>query len=143
MIDEVKLYKLKDSYPFEGDDNIFSDMSYYELLYCIDAYIIDYENENNYQGDSWYLFKKDNKYGYLVFGWGSCSACDMLQGCYQFNQVIELLNDLDARIVWKSKEDMLEYFETKDWILEYYGELPEFIAFKNRVIKYLKSVENN
>lgn len=116
-------------------------LNYHRLLECIEAEIFDYENEDNYQGDSWYLFKKGNKYGYLVFGWGSCSACDALQACNNFNDLKELLETLVSKIIWKSKEEMLEYFITKDWELEYYGTLPEFNSFKTWVVEYFKNLE--
>ena len=136
MINKTKLDELKMKHVDENDE--FSEMFYYEeLLKCISADIIDHEDEDAWQGDSWYLFKQDD-YGYLVFGWGSCSGCDALQGCENFDEVTDLLNRLHDSIIWKSREEMLEYFETKDWKLEYYGKNPEFKKFKARVIKHLK-----
>ena len=34
------------------------------------------EDDEGWQGDSFLIYHNDNKYGYLSFGWGSCSGCD-------------------------------------------------------------------
>jgi hypothetical protein len=113
---------------------------YDELMECIDGDIVDHAYENNYQGDAWFMFKNNNMYGYLVFGWGSCSGCDELQGCSNVDDVEKLLISLDMSIIWKTKEEMLEYFKTKDWTLEfYYGNIDSYFnKFKDRVIAYLE-----
>lgn len=76
-------------------------------------------------------------YGFLTFGWGSCSGCDALLACGSFDRVMTLLHTLKESIIWKTKEDMLEYFKTKDWSLDHYGGVDEFKDFKYKVITML------
>lgn len=122
---------------FEEQDDSLSD--YKLLIKCIDAEVLIHADELNWQGDSWYLFKNNEgtMYGFLTFGWGSCSGCDALLGCDSFDRVMSLLHTLKESIIWKTKEDMLEYFKTKDWSLDHYGEVDEFKDFKYKVITML------
>ena len=57
-------------------------------------------DDNDYQGDSYLIYKKENSYGYLRFGWGSCSGCDALQACDTIQEVQELMDTLYNDIIW-------------------------------------------
>lgn len=46
--------------------------------------------ENDYQGSTYCLLRKENKYGYLEFGWGSCSGCDALEACSNYKDLQSL-----------------------------------------------------
>lgn len=87
--------------------------------------IIVFLEDNDYQGDSFYLVKKNNEYGLLIFGWGSCSGCDELAGInYSYNKTEELKvfqNQLWNSITWRNLNDMIDYVENKDFSLEWYG----------------------
>lgn len=88
------------------------------------------KDEQNYQGDSFLIYEKDDKYGYLTFGWGSCSGCDALQGCNSISEVQELMDRLYSSIEWFDSLDTLkEYFEETDWTLQYQYSIPEFKEF--------------
>lgn len=88
------------------------------------------KDEQNYQGDSFLIYEKDDKYGYLTFGWGSCSGCDALQGCNSISEVQELMDRLYSSIEWFDSLDALkEYFEETDWTLQYQYSIPEFKEF--------------
>lgn len=92
--------------------------------------IILQKDEQNYQGDSFLIYEKDDKYGYLTFGWGSCSGCDALQGCNSISEVQELMDRLYSSIEWFDSLDALkEYFEETDWPLKYEYSIPEFKEF--------------
>lgn len=92
--------------------------------------IILQKDEQNYQGDSFLIFEKDGKYGYLTFGWGSCSGCDALQGCNSISEVQELMDRLYSSIEWFDSLDALkEYFKETDWTLQYQYSIPEFKEF--------------
>lgn len=86
---------------------------------------------DDYQGDSYLIYKDGDRYGYLSFGWGSCSGCDALQGCCSIREVQELMDKLYNDIIWfDSKVLLKEYFNTKDWSLEwswYYSEFRDFL----------------
>lgn len=88
------------------------------------------KDEQDYQGDSFLIYEKDDKYGYLTFGWGSCSGCDALQGCNSISEVQELMDRLYSSIEWFDSLDALkEYFEETDWPLKYEYSIPEFKEF--------------
>jgi len=77
-------------------------------------------DDQYYQGDTRVIYLKDNKYGYLNFGWGSCSGCDVLQGCGNMADIQELMDGMNESIKWfDSLADLKEYFKSKDWELEY------------------------
>lgn len=88
------------------------------------------KDEQNYQGDSFLIYEKDDKYGYLTFGWGSCSGCDALQACNSIGEVQELMDRLYLSIEWFDSLDALkEYFKETDWPLKYEYSIPEFKEF--------------
>lgn len=83
-----------------------------------------------YQGDSYLIIKNDDKYGYINFGWGSCSGCDALQACTNIHEVQELMDRLYLSIEWFDSLDALkEYFKETDWPLKYEYSIPEFKEF--------------
>lgn len=87
----------------------------------------DYENilqadVGDWQGDTLVLFKDGDRYGFLTFGWGSCSGCDALQACNHLKDVEELRQQLFDQIVWKdSKEEMRDFLANRDWEAQWYG----------------------
>ena len=83
-------------------------------------------SDDDYQGDTRLLLRQNGRYGYLCFGWGSCSGCDALEDAtpwdspYVNDEVIHLRDNLWNQIVWhETATDMLSYFRTKDWNLDY------------------------
>lgn len=70
----------------------------------------------SYQGDTLVALEKEGKYGYLTFGWGSCSYCDALQGCKYFDDLQNLSDHLESSIQWfDSKEELKKWVNTHDW----------------------------
>ena len=91
-------------------------------------------DDEDYNGDSYLIYKKDGKYGYLIFGWGSCSGCDALQGCDTIQEVQELMNSLYNGITWfDSLAALQDYFAEKDWSLEYCYHIETFKKFRLEV----------
>ena len=77
-------------------------------------------DDNGYQGDTRAIIQKDNKFGYLNFGWGSCSGCDALQACCSAKDVENLVLELQSDIKWfNSKKELKIYFKEKDWEGDY------------------------
>lgn len=95
-------------------------------------------DEDDYQGDSYLLYKKDNQYGFLVFGWGSCSGCDALQACNNIDEVQELMDQLYNDIKWfDSLEEVKEYLSNVDiQELKYYYRTTEFKQFRKQVYEH-------
>lgn len=110
-------------------DNSWGWWDYQPMLNEFGSIILQ-KDEQNYQGDSFLIYEKDGKYGYLTFGWGSCSGCDALQGCNSISEVQELMDRLYSSIEWFDSLDALkEYFEETDWTLQYQYSIPEFKEF--------------
>lgn len=83
-------------------------------------------DDDDYQGDSRVLYKNNDQYGFLTFGWGSCSGCDSLQACNNLEEVDQLRKELYDSIIWKSRDEMLAYMRDHDWKVDY-GYSAEFI----------------
>ena len=69
------------------------------------------------QGDSRILYRESNgKWGYLLFGWGSCSVCDALQACESYAELNQLFCTLQAKIIWfDTAQDAQEFVVSHDW----------------------------
>ena len=99
-------------------------------------------DDNAYQGDTRVLYNNGGRIGHLIFGWGSCSVCDALQGCNTLEEVQELCNNLERSIKWfVTPKEALEWFERHDWEGEYswfYSETQEYV---DKAIKYLRKMD--
>lgn len=92
-----------------------------------------------HQGDSWAVVSDGDRWGFLTFGWGSCSGCDALQACDSLKDFDDLRTVLYDGIVWKdSKDDLLKYMTGKDWEVEWYGRDGEFSKFLKEALEFLR-----
>ena len=133
-LDEFERQNKEDNW----DYNFFCISDYNPMLNAIGNIIIAVDDENC-QGDSRILYQKNNKIGYLIFGWGSCPGCDALRACKNIQDVEELYQSLKKQVKWfNSKQEALDWFTNKDWELEHEYHAKEFETFINKVIKYLK-----
>lgn len=98
-------------------------------------------DDDDYQGDTRILYRKDGRYGLLNFGWGSCSGCDGLRACTSFREIEELIQGLEDGIVWfDSLEAAKDYVcNDKDRIASYYWHQEEWKEFKQKVMEYQPS----
>lgn len=100
-----------------------------DLLFSIDL--------GDYQGDSLNVYKDGSKYGFLSFGYGSCSGCDALQGIESYEELQNFIDGLVNNVKWfDSLQELKDYFAKKDWALEYYGDAEELNEFVKKVLKY-------
>lgn len=125
---------------YEPDDNWgWSD---YDLMLKSFGEVICQGDFGSYQGDTLAILFDDGKYGYILFGWGSCSGCDALQACYGD---MDKLNDLAKRmwdsIVWyDTPQELIDWLKSHDYegdYLEYYGD--ELHDFLHKAISILES----
>ena len=102
MIDVKDLYDAEEGYSFLYD--------YKPMINAIGNPIIQVWDDD-YQGDIRVMFEKDGKYGYLVIGFGSCSGCDALQACENYEDAQVLFNSFLSNTKWfDSLLDLKEYF---------------------------------
>ena len=95
-------------------------LGYGGILSNLGCTILLRKDDDDYQGDSRVLLKDDNRYGYLIFGWGSCEGCDALQACDSYQDLADLYNKLVDSIQWKnSAEEMLDWISNRDWATQY------------------------
>lgn len=55
------------------------------------------------------------KYGFLEIGWGSCSGCDAMMACENYEEMDELIDTLEKSIDWFNKKSLKEYMDDRDW----------------------------
>jgi len=104
---------------------------YIDLIKSANLEVIDHLTMGEYQGDLLMIVKKDNQFGMIVAGFGSCSGCDAFQSCRDDKRKLNKLRDkLCNGVIWKDITSFISYLRTKKWRNEFYcGEekLPEFI----------------
>ena len=99
-------------------------------------------DDSDYQGDTRVLLKGDRGYGFLIFGWGSCTGCDALQGCSSWDEVQDLADDLESDVKWFDSLDALKAWWTmKDHALEWYGSQKETKDFEQKLMAYSEQSE--
>lgn len=100
-------------------------------------------DDHGYQGDTRILYDNDGKIGYLIFGWGSCSGCDALQACHDYEDLQRLCDQLQDMIMWfESKDAALTYFHEHDWEGDFSWHFYETREFVDKAIAYLEEKEN-
>jgi hypothetical protein len=117
--------------------------TWYEYGELLDSFELEQVIEEccgYYQGDYVCLFRDGNRYGFLVFGYGSCSGCDALEGACgeSYEAVVALRDSLFESIRWGTAEETLAYLESgegKDWFW-YDDEIKEAIA---KAIEYIST----
>lgn len=137
---KTSLELVREAYPDLNEINNQFDYGpgdYDPLLNTIGQILLKVD-DNDYQGDSRVLFIDGLKIGFLMFGWGSCSGCDSLLSCSNFNDIVELRDKLINQIIWFDNKDAArDYIKNKDWELDFSGhqeETKEFIKQANIVL---------
>lgn len=107
-------------------------------------------DDNDYQGDSRVLLRDGRKYGWLQYGWGSCSGCDEYQAiCDDLEDLQRFQKTLCDSIKWFDDVNKARtFFEEHDWEGDYsYHEekQKEFIdqakeILKQELVRYLAGV---
>lgn len=88
----------------------------YSDIYNMFGHVVIEESIGSYQGDTLVFYHTPEWFGYLAFGWGSCSVCDALQACESFSDVADLANLLYSQIVkLDSLEKARDFVHNHDW----------------------------
>lgn len=118
----------------DASENI-SWYDYNDVVALFEHDVLAQYEEEDYQGDSWYVLLNGSRYGWLTFGWGSCSGCDALQACSNAQEVNELRDELYRSITWyDSKKELLEWLESKEWSTEYSSPSTDFIQEVGKIM---------
>lgn len=107
-------------YDLKMNDRGWFSSSYDALIDSFEMEIKVAVDADDYQGDSLYVLRDDAKYGFLCFGWGSCSGCDALQSCLDSGNVLqeltELRDELFGSIIWfDSLPELQTWVANRDW----------------------------
>lgn len=102
---------VRDLYP-DSDGDSLSD--YTPILEALGEVVVRV-NERDCSGSTWVLLRRDAEWGYLCFGWGSCSGCDALQGCSSFDDAQVLADTIESQVMWRSCAEMMKWFASHDW----------------------------
>jgi len=95
---------------------------YHPLLASLEFNILLQIDDEYYHGDSRLIVKEQygDRYGMLIFGWGSCSGCDALQACNSMKEIDDLRNEIMAKVQWfDSAAELLSFIEGRDWETQY------------------------
>lgn len=95
--------------------SFYGPCSYQPILDSFGKIILQ-KDDHGYSGDSRVLYQTEQGIGYLQFGWGSCSGCDVLQACDHISEIDTLISQLRDGIKWfASPAEALAYFNEHDW----------------------------
>lgn len=87
-------------------------------------------SDDDYQGDSFVLVYKLGQWGFLQYGWGSCSGCDAAQAVSSQEEANKLRDDLYYGIKWfDNYQDWVLWIESGDHKLNWYGHDETFEKF--------------
>jgi hypothetical protein len=111
--------------------------SYDELVTSQGAEIVLAESDHDYQGDTYYLLRQGNRYGYLVVGWGSCSGCDALEGCSTFEDVRQLRDMLVQGIWWGTAAAVADHITARTQANDWYITEETFRVFRDKALTML------
>lgn len=128
-------------YPKYAEEKDFYGPSDYQPIIDEFGEVLLQIDDGDYDGDSRILYRKDGKFGWLQFGWGSCSGCDALQACTDISDIQELMDELSEQIMWfEDKESAIIFFETHDWKGDYSWHTSNQKTFVKDAIALLKSM---
>src|SRR5690606_31726593 len=97
-----------DTYVGHTESGYFLAPSDYDpLIKSMPGEIVVQVDQQGYQGDTWVLLRDGERWGYLEFGWGSCSGCDALQASGSWEDVAKLRNELEADIHWEPSREAM------------------------------------
>lgn len=110
---------IEETYPDQADECFSAPSDYSPMLQSFGYEILLQVDDSDYQGDSRLIFRNGDKYGLLIFGWGSCSGCDALQACESIKEIEELRDSIHKDIKWDSLQGLHDYISNKHWELDY------------------------
>lgn len=130
MKDLAEIYKGQTSY-FSG--------GYHTLIESTGVEIVDAESDNDYSGDTYMLVKEGERYGWLVFGWGSCSGCDAFAACETLSDLDNLRQQLYANIEWGTLSEVVAFAHNAHDVGRFYADASAFKTMLDKLDTRLAS----
>jgi len=119
----------------------FPDPYEYEPLIAHFGTVAIQVSDEDFNGDTRILYADTGKgFGYLQFGWGSCSGNDALRACQTYRELAKLIDELASRIRWVPAEEMLRFFVEHDWEGDYSWQSWQQKQFVDSVISFLRTL---
>lgn len=126
--------KARELYGKELDASWFCVSSYQPMIDSFGEVLVQVD-DNDYQGDTRVVYYKDGQYGFLNFGWGSCSGCDALQACENEEEVNKLIDSLEQDVKWfDSLQELKDYITDSQRKYSYYSHETEWTDFVVKVL---------
>lgn len=108
--------KIEELFPNCQQDDYFDPPSYTSIINALCDTILVIHSDSGWDGSTYAYVKLGDQYGYLEFGWGSCSGCDALQACESYKDLEELFLSFKQSINWFNSElEFLSWFNQHDW----------------------------
>lgn len=121
-------------YPDIGRDGYFYGPCDYQPIIDSFGNVLAQVDDDDYQGDTRVLLEKDGRYGFLNFGWGSCSGCDGLQACTSYSEIDALISGLESDVKWfDTLDEVKAYISSDDRKASYYWHEKEWEDFVKKV----------
>lgn len=132
---KVDLSRVDRLYPRDPNESYYWGESSYQPMIDDFGQVLVQVDDNDYQGDTRVAYFKDGKYGFLNFGWGSCSGCDALQACNSREETAELIEETERSIIWFDTLDELKAYITDELRKQsYYWHEDEWKEFADAVL---------
>jgi len=127
--------------PPDPDGDSWFSVCGYDLIIGLFGNVAIEVSDDDWQGDTRILYAETgNGFGYLQFGWGSCSGCDALQACDNHAELAKLIQELEEGIKWMPRDEMLKFFKEHDWEGDYSCNESEQRNFVSQVIAHLEAI---
>lgn len=123
---------------FPGENFRSGALDYSPIVASFGVVCVRADGSGYYQGDSYVLYRDGDRFGVLVFGWGSCSGCDALQACGSVEEVDVLIDSLRDQIKWfPSGAEALTWIKSHDWEGDFVGDKETKQEFVEAAVNYL------
>lgn len=112
--------------------------TYEDLVASFEYEVSLMQSIGDYQGDYFVLLENNGEYGYLVFGYGSCSGCDALQSLQTVEEVRAYRDGLAESIRWfPGKQELAAFLHHHDAEGSWYGHKDDWSRFKAKALDVL------
>ena len=124
---------MKDLSEIYKDDYGYFGGGYTQLIESTGVTVVDEESDADYQGDTYMLVQEGDRYGWLVFGWGSCSGCDAFQACTSLSDLDRLRHQLYESIDWGTLPEVVAIAKRAPEAGRYYATAPAYLTLVERL----------